>query len=87
MLKDAPSMKDVGSKLAWSVRSDSFFVRSQWYSKNVLIGEVSLLSTVLDYIRQKNFEGQKIFSHTSFSFSSEQRCGVQDTLNLQTDRN
>ena len=80
MFKDAPSIKDVDSTLAWSIRLHSLFeciigisklqrsgfsieitcitlisilfifLCSQWYSKNILIGEVSLLSTDLDYV-------------------------------------
>jgi hypothetical protein len=97
MFKDAPSMKDVGSTLARSERSDSLFVRnvglsklqrsgfsieitcitlisilfiflcSQWYSKNVLIGEVSLLSTVFG-LRQQNVEERKWPVIHSFHF-------------------
>ena len=97
MFKDAPSMKDVGSTLARSERSDSLFVRnvglsklqrsgfsieitcitlisilfiflcSQWYSKNVLIGEVSLLSTVFG-LRQQNVEERKWPVIHSFQF-------------------
>ena len=114
MFKDAPSMKDVGSTLARSVRSDSLFVRnvglsklqrsgfsieitcitlisilfiflcSQWYSKNVYIGEMLLVLTFLDHI-SKMLKNKWWPVTNSFHFSSEQKYGGQEMLNLQTE--